>query len=62
MNEELNEVQVHHPPGMGLLLALNDYLNDDGSSSGIPAHDLNIHLEQVMHHIAQVEEIVLDQQ
>ena len=44
MNEELNEVPVHHPPGMGLIIAPNDDLNDDGASSRIPAHDLNVQL------------------
>ena len=48
MNDELNEVPVHHPPGMGLPLAPNDDLNDDGASSGIPAHDVNIQLKQAM--------------
>ena len=51
MNEELNEVPVHHPPGMGLPLAPNDDLNDDGASSGISAHDLNVQLEQTMQQI-----------
>ena len=55
MNEELNKVPVHHPSGMGLSLAPNDELNDAGSSSSIPAHDLNIQLEQAMHQIAQIE-------
>ena len=55
MNEELNEVPVHHPPGMGLPLALNNDLNDAGSYSGIPAHDLNEQLEQAMQQIAQLE-------
>ena len=55
MNKELNEVPVHHPPGMGLPLALNDDLNDAGSSSGIPVHDLNVQLEQVMQRIVQFE-------
>ena len=51
MNEELNEVPVHHPPGRRLLLAPNDDLNDDGASSGIPAHGLNVQLEQAMQRI-----------
>ena len=42
MNDELNEVPVHHSPGMGLPLALNDDLNDDEDSSGILAHDLSV--------------------
>ena len=45
MNEKLNEVPVHHPPGIGLHLAPNDDLNDDGACSGTPAHDLNVQLE-----------------
>ena len=45
MKEELNEVPVYHPSGMGLPLAPNDDLNDDGAPSGIPAHDLNVQLE-----------------
>ena len=52
MNEELNEVPVQHPPGVGLPLALNDDLNDDGASSGIPAHDVNVQLEQAMQQIS----------
>ena len=44
MNEELNEVPVHYPPGMGLPLAPNDDLNDHEGSSGIPAHDVNVQL------------------
>ena len=48
MNKEINEVPVHHPPCMGLPLASNDDLNDDRASSGIPAHDLNVQLEQAM--------------
>ena len=55
MDEELNEVTVHHPPGMGLPLASYSDLNDEGSSSGIPAHDLNVQLEQEMQQIAQLE-------
>ena len=55
MDEEFNEVPVHHPPGMGLPLAPNDDFNDVGSSSGIPAHDLNVQLEQAMQRIAQLE-------
>ena len=51
MNEELNEVPVHHPPGMGLPLAPNDNLIDDGASSGIPTHDLNVQFEQAMQRI-----------
>ena len=51
MNEEINEVPVHHPPSTGLPLALNDDLNDDGASSEIPAHDLNVQLEQAMQRI-----------
>ena len=52
MKVELNEVPVHHPPGMGLPLALNDDLNDDGASSGIPVHDVNVQLEQAMQRIS----------
>ena len=52
MNKELNEVPVHHPPSMGLPLAPNDDLNDDEVSSGIPAHDLNVQLEQAMQRIS----------
>ena len=52
MNDELNEVPVHHPPGMGLPLAPNDDLNDDKASSGIPAHDVNVQLEQAMQRIS----------
>ena len=48
MNDELNEVPVHHLPGMGLPLAPND----DGASSGIPAHDVNVQLEQAMQRIS----------
>ena len=55
MDKELNEVPVHHPPGIGLPLAPNNDLNDEGSSSGIPAHDLNMQLEQAMQQIAQLE-------
>ena len=52
MNDKLNEVPVHHPPGMGLPLAPNDDLNDDGASSGIPAHDVDVQLEQAMQRIS----------
>ena len=52
MNDKLNEVPVHHPPGMGLPLAPNDDLNDDRASSGIPAHDVNVQLEQAMQRIS----------
>ena len=55
MDKELNEVPVLQLPGMGLPLASNDDLNDVGSSSGIPAHDLNVQLEQSMQLIAQLE-------
>ena len=55
MNKELNELPVHHPPGMGPPLAANDDLNDKGSSSGIPAHDLNVQLEQAMQQISQLK-------
>ena len=51
MSKELNEVAEHHPPGMGLPLAPNDDLNYDGASSGIPAHDLNVQLEDAMQRI-----------
>ena len=52
MNGKLNEVPVHQPPGMGLPLAPNDDLNDDRASSGIPAHDVNVQLEQPMQQIS----------
>ena len=55
MNKKLNEVPVHHPPSMGLPLAPYNDLNDEGSSSGIPTHDLNMQLEQAMLQIAQLE-------
>ena len=54
MNEELNEVPVHHPPGMGLPLAPYNDLNYEGSSSGIPTHDLNMQYKQAMQRIAQL--------
>ena len=47
---------------MGLPLAPNEDLNDDGASFGIPAHDLNVQLEQAMQHIVQLEGIVLAKQ
>ena len=52
INEELNEVPVHYPSSMGLPLAPYNDLNDEGSSSGIPTHDLNMQLEQAMQQIA----------
>ena len=55
MDKELNAVPVHHPLGMGLPLTPNHDLNDAGSSSAIPAHNLNVQLEQAMQQIAQLE-------
>ena len=40
MNKELNEVPVHHPPGMGLPLAPNHDLNDDGACKVLTLHGL----------------------
>ena len=46
---------MHYPPDVGLPLAPNDDLNDDGASSGIPAHDVNVQLEQAMQWFSQLE-------